>query len=935
TAQLEHPNIVPVHDVGRDAQGRAWLAMKRIGGTSLAALIKTWSTPDGAPLRPEDTNRIVALFNKVADALAFAHSRGVVHRDLKPHNVMVGEFGEVLLVDWGLARPLDARDPTDGDNRPVRSTRRDEAGTGALSVDGDIFGTPAYMPPEQADGRVHDVDERSDIFSLGGVLYHMLTLEQPYSGRTSVEVLAKAVRHALIAPRRRAPRRRIPRELEAIVLKAMAGDPDDRYASVRDLQADLAAWQSLLPTTAWRPGPIERALKFVRRHPMTSLAAALVLMSSQVVLMLAWQLQQAEQGREMERLRAEQAEVLAERNVEGNSMAVMREFEAEFRKDKTLNVTDAETLDRIGPEKVARYMRAYDDLAALRASRGLELTAMEHYHRGVLRFAMHDTDGALADYMRCVDLEPTSVAAMVNISDLLQQRGEWSSTLGWCDRTLRLWNDCYRAWFNRGLAHQALQQMTEALDDFDRAVAIWPDSVQALTQRGAIALDMGRTAEALRDLDRALELDRTYSVARVNRAMARAMSGDPDGALSDVEKALAIRPGELTARTVRGVVHTLHHEDAKAIAEFDAVLAEDPLHLTARFNRGVALLNLRRYDEALAEFATVLSTRPDLPVAHLNRATIFHRLGRFDEAIAECDRVLERDSAHVGALDVRAMCYRSTGDLERAERDLTGALAIEPGNVGLRVKRGHLRLKGNDTAGAREDFDAARKTDPQNADALAGIAAVHQALGELDAATQAAESALAIRDTCADAWFILGVVAAARGRTDDALAAYNRAIAADPQEERALVNRGNIHLARKQYDAALADYSAAIAASPRQSDAFNGRAAIRLQTGDPAAALPDFNAAVRLRPTHADFYYNRAMCKRALTDVTGALADLDEAVRLRPTYWEAWYIRALVVEPTDRNAAIHDLREAHRHCADATWQQRIVARLARLGAAPD
>ncbi|MGE0434811.1 MAG: serine/threonine-protein kinase, partial [Planctomycetota bacterium] len=295
TAQLEHPNIVPVHELGRDAQGRPWLAMKRIAGQSLADMIRAEAAGGGAsrPLRAEDTNRIIALFNKVADALAFAHSRGVVHRDIKPHNVMVGEFGEVLLVDWGLARPLDA---PDAGARPVRSSRRaaPRADDSALSMDGDVFGTPAYMAPEQADGRVSEVDERSDIFSLGGVLYHMLTLEPPYPGRSAAEVLGRALRHHLAPPRRRAPRRGIPRELEAIVLKAMAARPADRYQRVADMQADLAAWQSLRPTTAWRPGPIARAIRLVRRHPMTSVTAALLLMGTQIVALIVLQLQLAE-----------------------------------------------------------------------------------------------------------------------------------------------------------------------------------------------------------------------------------------------------------------------------------------------------------------------------------------------------------------------------------------------------------------------------------------------------------------------------------------------------------------------------------------------------------------------------------------------------------------------------------------------------------------
>ena len=284
TAQLEHPNIVPVHDLGRDPSGRPWLSMKRIVGHSLADRLDAWRRERrGGPLQQEDYATILGIFGKVCDAVAFAHSRGVIHRDIKPHNVMVGEFGEVLLVDWGLARPLDGRDVT----APVHSARRVSDSQHTLA--GEVFGTPAYMPPEQAQGQVAEIDERSDIFSLGGVLYHMLTLQPPYTGRTVGESLIAASRHRLEPPCRRAPAARIPRELDAIVMKAMAAEKSARYASVGDLQADLVAWQAHRSTRAWSAGPIESVLKWTRRNRAavyTGAVAALALVVATVIFVL-------------------------------------------------------------------------------------------------------------------------------------------------------------------------------------------------------------------------------------------------------------------------------------------------------------------------------------------------------------------------------------------------------------------------------------------------------------------------------------------------------------------------------------------------------------------------------------------------------------------------------------------------------------------------
>ncbi len=200
TGQLEHPNIIPVHELGTDDFGRSYLAMKRIDGRTLHAMIaesaqrrETWAASE---------RRMLDIFLRVADAIAYAHSRGVIHRDLKPENVMIGSFGEVLVMDWGLAKPLEAA-PEAALHRPdaVSSVRRSQ---GQVTMQGDIFGSPAYMPTEQARGDVAAIDRRADIFALGAMLYQMLTLEPPYTGDSVDAVLAMAAEARIVPPRTRA-----------------------------------------------------------------------------------------------------------------------------------------------------------------------------------------------------------------------------------------------------------------------------------------------------------------------------------------------------------------------------------------------------------------------------------------------------------------------------------------------------------------------------------------------------------------------------------------------------------------------------------------------------------------------------------------------------------------------------------------------------------
>ncbi|MBI2193848.1 MAG: protein kinase [Planctomycetes bacterium] len=317
TGQLEHPHIVPVHELGRDASDNVYFTMKLIQGLSLGEVLR--ELKEGLP-GPRLTERL-EIFLKVCDAMAFAHSRGVIHRDLKPDNIMVGDFGEVLVMDWGLAKivgapgrvgdasempaagadaaasrpappsgdasemPAAGADaaasrpaPPSGDASPeeVSSIRRDAEW--AVTEEGVITGTPSYMSPEQAKGRNDQIDHRSDIYSLGAILYQILTLERPVSGETPVEIVKKVARGEVMPPEERTPRLPIPRELSAIAMKAMKRSPDERYASVRDLARDIHRYLEHRAVSAKEDTFIESLVKLMKRNRTLSAAVLLAML---------------------------------------------------------------------------------------------------------------------------------------------------------------------------------------------------------------------------------------------------------------------------------------------------------------------------------------------------------------------------------------------------------------------------------------------------------------------------------------------------------------------------------------------------------------------------------------------------------------------------------------------------------------------------------
>jgi CRP-like cAMP-binding protein len=231
TGLLDHPHIVPVYDIGERDADRLYFAMKLVEGQTLGDVIRA------LPRGPLDTTTLYALLDtmtKVCDALAFAHSRGVLHCDIKPANVMVGEFGQVYLMDWGIARLVAA------ESSPASGLGPHGAPPAAASAtDNSVIGTPAYMSPEQARGDRGNLDVRSDVFLLGSVLYEILTRRPPYASSDRTETLSLAVAGTFPAPRKIAKDGAVPVELERIVLRAMAKEPSERYASVAALREDL------------------------------------------------------------------------------------------------------------------------------------------------------------------------------------------------------------------------------------------------------------------------------------------------------------------------------------------------------------------------------------------------------------------------------------------------------------------------------------------------------------------------------------------------------------------------------------------------------------------------------------------------------------------------------------------------------------------------
>ena len=390
TGQLDHPGIVPVHELGLDAEGRVYFTMKLVQGRTLRNVFDELSRGEGGWTQ----TRVLGLILKVCEAMSYAHAKGVIHRDLKPANVMVGRYGEVYVMDWGLAKVLSREDdknirvrPSESPDRGVVTSERHESSeempsSPLLTIDGDVVGTPAYMPPEQARGDLATMGPHSDVYAVGAMLYHLLAGHVPYvppgkrlSSRDIWEHVQEGPPHSLDKEASDAPA-----ELVAICERAMARDVSGRYPEVSALSEDLSSFLEGRVVHAYETGAWAETRKWMQRNkPLAASLVAVVLAVVAGGLAFAVKADEATKAATMARqnereakdnltvAQRAQAEEKAQRELAQQSEAEARKQQqrAEAETAKVLRLSDVLVLQELEDEAVILWPAHPDKIADL------------------------------------------------------------------------------------------------------------------------------------------------------------------------------------------------------------------------------------------------------------------------------------------------------------------------------------------------------------------------------------------------------------------------------------------------------------------------------------------------------------------------------------------------------------------------------------------
>lgn len=745
-SSIDHPGVVPIHDLGVLPDGRAWYAMKYIGGSTLDAL-------------EADLKTRVRHLAHAAAVVQHAHDRGIIHRDLKPLNLMVGPNEQVYVLDWGIAKVRDEFRLAIEEEVDVPS-----GATGA----GAVMGTLEYMPPEQALGKA--IDARSDVYGLGAVLYELLTGRPPVRGPKETALLLKARAGIVKPPRQRRPD--VPSDLDAICMKALARDPAARYPSARAFGEDVRRWLEGDPVEARRPSIFRRAWTWTLRHKAAAVAALAVVTAG-----LVWIATRGD------------ASVASAKRLEDDVFGPIRArierlprtpegwTRARDLIDEGLRVHGASWSAWLLKASVEENL-GQTEAATAAYARVIELNpkvGIAYYRRGTIHFEdRRDVESALKDFEEALRLEPENEYALVGRARVLGMRGDFPGAFRLCDEAERKGRHVVDLYMLRGWLHAPLDRRPggdfgKSIDAYTRALELNPRHWLALSHRGNARLESGDVKGALADHEAALALRQDRFELWGNRGIARSRAGDHAGAIADQSKVVELKPEQPRGWFNRGVAKQDAGDPKGAFADFSQALELRPDYSKALLNRGNLLRDLGRLDDALRDYDRAIAAAPDDGALYSARGFVLHELKRLDAAFADFERAIALNPKDVEAWANRGVAKLDKGDLKGAVADWTKALELGAAKPELFLNRAQIRAELEDFDGALADYDEVLRRTPDDGLTLGERGTIHLIKKNVEQALKDYSRAIDLAPDVASPWINRGRIRADRGDLEGAV----------------------------------------------------------------------------------------------------------------------------------------------------------------------
>jgi serine/threonine-protein kinase len=687
TGSLEHPGIVPVYGLGHHPDGRPFYAMRFVRGESLKDAIAGFhggsgssGETDGARKASTESlahsvqfRRLLARFLDVSNAIAYAHSRGVLHRDLKPGNILLGPFGETLVVDWGLAKVVGRMDDASGASGEATLRPPSASGVGE-TVAGSVIGTPAYMSPEQAEGRLDSLGPATDVYGLGITLYVVLTGRAPFHGENVNEILAKVRRGEFARPRVIQPR--VPKVLEAICLKAMAREQSDRYSNPRALAEDVEHWLADEPVVAYPERLPDRLGRWVRKHQtLVTSAAAVLLMAACAAGLVAAQrsvhardierknfdLAQTNRSLDTERRKAVERETLA-------VDAVKRFRDAVIEEPQLKNNLELEGLrKRLLKEPLAFFRSLRERLQADRDTRteSLARLAEASYSLGHLTNEIGDKQDALIAFAESLAIGERLAEANPFVSAFRSALAKRHESIGVLLSETGKPADALKSHRAALAIRTKLADANPSVSEFQSDLAISHNDI------GILLSDTGKPAEALKSHESALaiqtkladanpsvsEFQRNLAISHHNTGVLLSASGKPADALRSHEAALAIRTKLADANP--------------SVSAFQSELALN------RHNIGLLLQDTGKPADALESFQEALAIQTKLADANPSVSAFQSDLSRSHNSLGNLLKAIGKTTdarkSYEAALAIQTKLVDANPSVSKLQRNLAGS----------------------------------------------------------------------------------------------------------------------------------------------------------------------------------------------------------------------------------------------------------------------